>query len=359
MDLLPSPTLREPLKLPVEVIKVDGLPKVMSGNCPVTPVNTALRWRRETHGATDASLDVYVRGARLLVEFAAHRGRALVGVTNEEFQWFTQALQGKSFPDAEHRQVFLSGGRGARTADLMVTVLYSLAEDIQEIYSMKFDWYRYRGVPLELVKVVRTLSGRSRARMYRRFHGVPYTPRKVMALPDDQFERLIEVAYEQWGHSVADGDMAFAEDSGSQCGALFYRNLAILLSLRLEGARRSEPPHITLDDIDREKSRIYLVTKGRGGASGNRLPVLLHPLVESAIWIYLTMYRPVTAENSVTGYPIFVSHGTRNYGRFVSAQCVRKVIDALRGKLRHCCKNCLSAYNPLFSSAMTPRESLS
>jgi integrase len=322
-----------PLKLPVEVIKIDGLPKILSGNCPVTPLNMALKRRRDEHGATDASLDVYVRGARLYVEFAAHRGRSLIDVTNEEFRWFKQALQGKPFPDAEHRQTFLSGSRGPRTADLMVVVLYSLAEDIREIYNFKFDWYRHRGAPNEVVEIVLALRGKARTNIFRRTHAVPYTPRKVLGLPDEEFERLLMAAYERWGEVIPNGDKAFATNPDSQKGALFYRNLVILLTLRFEGARRSEPAFITVDDIDRENKLIYLVTKGHGGEKGDRLPVLLHPLVESAFWVYVIRYRPVTAENSVIGYPALVSHSTRNYGGQISAQCVRKIIDPLRNAL--------------------------
>jgi integrase len=215
----------------------------------------------------------------------------------------------------------------------MIALLYSLAVDLQEIYQIRFDWYRYQGVPIELVESVRALGGQRRAKLFRRAHRVPYTPRKVLALPDTQFELLLRAARQKWGSAIADGDMAFSEDPDSQCGALFYRNLGILLTLRYEGARRSEPPFITLDDIDRDNSRIYLVTKGRGGAAGEKLPVLLHPLVESAIWVYVTKYRPVTDENAVKGYPVFVSHSTRNYGQRISAQSVRKVIDALRSSL--------------------------
>lgn len=331
--MLPSITLREPLSLPVEVIEVDGLPKVMSGNLPVTPINIALNWKRENRGATAASLETYARAGRLYVEFAAHRRRSLIDVTNEEFKWFTQALTGGYFPDADGNQRQLSGERGPRTADSMISLLYSLAVDLQEIYDIKLDWYRYRGVPNELVNLVRALGGKSRNNNFRRTHHVPYTPKKVLGLPDEEYELLLRAAHERWGSTIADGDIAFAENPNEQRGALFYRNLAILLSMRLEGARRSEPPFITLDDIDREKSLIYLVTKGHGGEHGERLPVLLHPLVESAIWVYATRYRPITDENSVKGYPVFVSHSTRNYGKRISAQTVRKIIDPLRDKL--------------------------
>jgi integrase len=333
MNLPPSPTLREPLKLPVEVMEVNGLPKVLANNCPVTPINVALKRRRELHGATDASLEVYVRGSRLYVEFAAHRGRSLIDVTDEEFGWFTQALKGQSFPDAEQRQTFLRGIRGPRTADLMIVALYSLAEDIKETYGFKFDWYRYRGAPNELVELVYALRGKPRTNIFRRAHAVPYKPKKVLGLPDEQFERLLKAAYAKWGVTIPNGDRAFAANPESQKGALFYRNLVLLLVMRFEGARRSEPVFITLDDIDRQDKLIYLVTKGHGGEGGERLPVLLHPLVESAFWVYATKYRPVTAENSINGYPALVSHSTRNYGGRISDQCVRKVIDALRSAL--------------------------
>ena len=34
-----SITLREQLRLPVEKVEVDGLPKLLAGNVPVTPLN--------------------------------------------------------------------------------------------------------------------------------------------------------------------------------------------------------------------------------------------------------------------------------------------------------------------------------
>lgn len=333
MGLLPSPTLRVPLKLPVKIVKVDGLPKVLARNLAVTPVNVILKAKQEDRGATDASLETYAHACRLYVEFAAHRGRSLIDVTNEEFRWFTQALKGGHFTDAAGRQQQLSGRRGPRTADKILALLYSMAADIQELYCVRFDWYRYRGVPIELVDLVRAKRGKSSLGLFQRAHKVPFTPKKVLGLPDEEFERLIRAAYDKWGETVVDGDVSFAEDPEAQRGALFYRNLVILLILRLAGSRRGELPFLTLRDVDREKRRIYLVTKGHGGPDGDRLPVLLHPLVESAIWVYVTKHRPTTAENSVEGYPILVSHSTRNYGGHISAQCVRKVVDALRDAL--------------------------
>jgi site-specific recombinase XerD len=330
MAVNPSITLREKLRLPVEVLIVDDLPKVMAGNLPVTPINIALKQKREQNGATTASLETYVRAARLFVEFAAHRGRSLADVTNEEFRWFVQALLGNPFLNDERQQVKLSGERGPRTADLMLSLLYSLAAIIQELYEFRFEWLKYRNATPELIEIVRVLSGHSHPLKFRREHRIAYTPTVIQGLPDEEFERMLLAAYDNWGKSIAHGDMANSDEPESQKGALFYRNIGILLLLRLEGARRSEPPFLQLEDIDRANSLIYLVTKGKGGERGKRLPVTLHPLVEAATWVYVTKYRPVTEENAVPGYPAFVSHSSRNYGQHIGAQCIRKIIDALR-----------------------------
>lgn len=325
-----SVTILEPLRLPVEVIEVDGLPKVLAGGLPVTPINIALKWKVENRGSTKASIETYTRAARLYVEFAARRERNLIDVTNEEFKWFVQGLLGRPFLDAQGRPQTLSGARGERTSDLMIALLYSLGAEIQELYGVQFDWYKYRALPAELIQLIRGISGPFGPVCARREHAVPYTPRKVLPLPDDEFVLMLQAAYDRWGAEIADGDAAFAEDRESQRGALFYRNTAILLTLGFAGARRSESPQIRPEDIDQENGRLYLVTKGRRGA---RLPVLLHPLVHGAAWTYATGYRPVTPENSGVGYPLFVSHGTANYGRRIGPQCVRKIIDSLRGAL--------------------------
>lgn len=331
--LLPNITLREPLRPPVEVVEIDGLPKILAGHLPVVPLNVALERRRDTYGATPASLETYTRAGRLYAEFAAHRGRGLIDVTNEEFRWFTRALTGNTFLDRDGSQQQLSGDRGPRTADLMVALLYSLAGDIQEVYGVRFDWRRYRGTSDDLVDLLRAIGGSYKARLFSREHRVPYTPKQVLPLPDEQFRLLLLAAQQKWSDLIADGDAAFADNPEAQRGALFHRNVGLLLALRFGGARRSEPPYITLDDVDRGRSRLYLVTKGHGGPTGKKLPVLLHPFVEAAIFAYATKYRPVTEENSVAGYPLFVSHSTRNYGQRIGAQCVRKVIDALRDAL--------------------------
>lgn len=324
------PSLREQLRLPVEVLTVDGFPKLLAGNLPVTPLNVALRRRREKRGVTEASLDTYVRAARLFVEFGAHRGRSLVDVTNEEFRWYVQALLGNPFLNSKGQQVSLPGKRGPRTADTMLSLLYTLAADVEELYGFRFEWRRYANATPELVEIVRALGGHRHLGNFRREHSLAYTPKPVTGLPDEEFERMLLAAYDKWGKSIAPGDKSRAEKPESQRGALFYRNSGILLTLRFEGARRSEPPFIRLEDIDRANSLIFLVTKGKGGEQGKRLPVALHPVVEAATWVYATKYRPVTDENSVPGYPVYVSHSRRNYGHRISAQCVRKIIDALR-----------------------------
>jgi hypothetical protein len=236
-----SVTLREPLRLPVEVIEVDGLPKVIAGNVPVTPINMVLGWKVENNGATRASINTYARAGRLFSEFGAHRGRALIDVTDVEFMWFVRALQGHHFLGSNNHQQLLNARLGARTANLMVALLYSIATDLQYLYGVKLDWYKYRGVPNELVEIVRaTASGRKRAGMFRRTHRVPFTPRKIMPLPHEEFKNLLSAAKDRWGNTIEDGDTANAENPEQQRGDLFCRNVGILFSMRYGGARRSD-----------------------------------------------------------------------------------------------------------------------
>ncbi len=132
MEPAPCPTLTLPLKLPVRIRLVEDTPKLMAGGIPVTPINLVLQERKTHEGATPASIETYLRAARLYVEFCAHRQQSLIGISDEEFRWFTSALIGQTFLDAQGQPVRLNGKRGKRTADLMITLLYSLAADISE-----------------------------------------------------------------------------------------------------------------------------------------------------------------------------------------------------------------------------------
>jgi integrase len=326
-------SLSMPLRFPVRVRILDGVPRILAGGVPVTPVNLVLLQRQHEMGSTPASLNTYMRAAHCYIEFCAHRNRSLLHVSNEEFIWFKHALLGDPFPDAHGQMIRLAGSRGRRTSDLMLTLLYSLAADIEERYDVSFDWLRYKGAHHHIEGVHGT--GRSvhlPSAGLRRTHRIRWAPRKVVGLPDEQFTSLLQAAWDRWGNQITDGDLAFSEHPESQRGALFYRNLAILMVLRYAGSRRSEVVHIRLDDIDRAESVLYLVTKGHRGARERRLPVLLFPWVCEVIWIYLTRFRPPVSapENQ---HILFLSHSVQNYGQPLTDQSVRALINALRSSL--------------------------
>ncbi len=123
MDIETKLSLRLPLQLPIRVRILDDLPKLLAGGLPITPINLVLKQKQRERGATLGSLDTYVRAAHLYLESCAHRQQSLVGVSNEEFIWFKHALLGDPFPSASGPLVTLSGKRGRRTADLMLTLL--------------------------------------------------------------------------------------------------------------------------------------------------------------------------------------------------------------------------------------------
>jgi integrase len=325
----PNPSVSQILTLPVQVRKVEGLPKLIAGGVPVTPINLVLARRKLHKGATEESLNTYLRAGRVYTEFCAHLERSLVDVTNSDFCLFKDALLGKPFFNSKGEPVQLIGerARGERTADLMLSLIYSLASDIEEIYGVRFDWRRHHGLPSEAIAALRAVGVKYKSP---RAHHIKWTPRKVMALPDDQFMLLVEAARRRWEGVVADGDLAFADDPELQRGALFTRNVAILSVLRLEGSRRSEATFINLDDIDRANNKLFLVTKGHGGEFGERLPVLLFPFVDNLLWRYVTRYRPVTESEN---HRVFLSHSVRNYGQPISPQTVRKLVDALKVEL--------------------------
>jgi integrase len=333
LELGASPTLTLPLKLPVRVRLVDGNPKLLAGGIPVTPINLVLLERQVNEGATQASIETYLRAAHLYVEFCAHRHQSLLNVSNEEFRWFKDALLGLPFPDAQGTQVRLNGKRGKRTADLMLTLLYSITADISERYGVSFDWRRYKGMPETVTGTTVTRLSRSQSWRFPRSHRFKWAAPKVLGLPDDQFVRLLSAANDRWGKIIADGDLAYTEEPESQRGALFYRNLAIILVLRCAGSRRSEVVEVRFEDIDRKNSLIYLTTKGHRIGRG-LLPVIMVPWVEKVIWHYVTHYRPTvpdaTHENQQS---IFLSHSVRNYGVRISDESVRAMLNILRPSL--------------------------
>jgi integrase len=327
-------SLRVPLRLPVRVRILHDLPKIIAGGIPVTPINLAFKQRQREAGATQVSLETYARAAHLYVEFCAHRGQTLLGVSNEEFHWFKQALLGHSFLSAAGTSVTLSGERKERTADLMIVLLYSLATDIAERYEVTFDWLRYKGVAgLHFdVDTLRSLqiAAHPQSLHLQRSHRIRYTPRKVLGLPDEQFVRLLVATRERWKETIADGDIAYADNPDAQRGALFWRNIALLMVLRCAGSRRSEVVQLRLEDLDRAKSLMYLATKRHK----DRLPVLMYPWVRDVIWRYVTTFRPVIPSASIEDQQaIFLSHSVRNYGERISDESVRALVDSLRSVL--------------------------
>jgi integrase len=334
MDVGLTLSLSLPLQFPVRVRMLDGLPKLLAGGIPITPMNLVLKQKQREQGSTAASLDTYVRAARLYAEFCAHRQQSLVGVSNEEFIWFKHALLGDPFASGSGSMVTLSGKRERRTADLMLTLIYSLATDIEERYDTTFDWLRYKGGSGASRRTKQTAGS---APPTRRTHHIRWIPRKVLGLPDEQFVHLLRAAYERWGNVVADGDRAWAADPEAQRGALFSRNLALLLILRCAGSRRSEVVELHLEDVDRKASLLYLSTKGHRVEEGRPVPVLLYPWVRDAIWNYVTRFRPLTSvepgsqERHPLDHPLlFASHSVRNYGHPLSDQSVRAIVSTLR-----------------------------
>ncbi|MDQ3802756.1 MAG: site-specific integrase [Acidobacteriota bacterium] len=336
MPLTPSISVSFTLKLPVRVLKLGGASKLMAGGVPVTPVNAALVRRQRDRGATMQSLEAYLRAVRLYVEFGAHLGRSIIDVTDAEFNCFKDALQGLPFRNSSGEWVRLGGKRerGKRTADLMLSLLYSLAGDIETLYRVRFDWRRYVWTPDTLdSRTAELFLLSSRFKPLGRVHTIKWIKPKVLGLPDDQFAKMLQAAHDRWGGVVTDGDVAFAPDPEAQRGALFYRNVAILLVLRYEGGRRSEVVHLTLSDLDLANSVIRLVTKGRGGEHGERLPVVLLPHVRDFVLHYANRYRPAPRGGAEKGRAVFRSHSVRNYGEPISPQTVRAVIGVLRPAL--------------------------
>jgi len=326
----PMRSLTMPLEPPVHLLKIDSLPKLVAGGVPVLPINLILARKRQFQFTPDTTLFSLVHAAQYYVEFCAHRGSGLLDVAHEEFTSFKNALLGEPFKDAEGHLVYLSGSRNRsrRRVDHILQLLYGIAADITEVYGETFDWQRYKGSPLPESKA----RGHTRARQgSRRVHAVRWERTKITGLPDEQFVKLLQAAKTRWGDSIPAGDRVYATDPERQRGALFYRNVALLFVLRYAGSRRAEANPLRIADLDRAQHLIRLVTKGH---HGRRLPVVLYEPVEQAIWLYVTRFRPWTNETpSEEQDAVFLSHSVRNYGRRLTAESVRALIDTLRPAL--------------------------
>lgn len=320
--------LRASLRLPVTVRWFGDTPRLFAAATPVTPVNLALR-DRVTHGQSRASARSYAYSAGLFLSFLASLNRTLIEASNADFMTFTRALVGQTYLDANGLTVALPGLRSARTGQNTLARLYGLFGDIEAAYGVTFDWRRFRAPTYRGGRLLET-----------RVHRFRVPTKAPLALPDEQFGRLIEHAAELWDHSIPSGDAAYAADPESQRGALFARNLAILMVLRYAGARRGEVAPIDLGDIDRARGFLYLVTKGR---YGGREPVVLLPAVDAALMRYVLSFRPHGIRpfkrharqrpRAVDRTALFLSHSAHGYGERISDQSVRVLIDRLRPAL--------------------------
>jgi site-specific recombinase XerD len=327
----PMRSLTMPLQPPVHLLSVDSMPKLVAGGIPVLPLNLIFTRKRQFQFAPDTTLASLAHAAQYYVEFCAHRGYGLLDVAHEEFTTFKNALLGEPFKDAEGNLMYLSGSRhrSRRRVDHILQLLYGIAADITEVYGETFDWQRYKGSPSP---ETRKMRGHTRARQgSRRIHAVRWERTKITGLPDEQFVKLLQAAKARWGDHVSPGDQRHATDPERQRGALFYRNVALLFVLRYAGSRRAEANQLRIADLDRAQHLIRLVTKGH---HGRRLPVVLYEPVEQAIWLYVTRFRPWTPETpSDEQDAVFLSHSVRNYGRRLTAESVRALIDTLRPAL--------------------------
>lgn len=328
----PMLSLTMALDTPVHMLKIDSVPKLVAGGVPVLPINLILTRKRRFQLTPETTLDSVANAARYYVEFCAQRHYGLLDVSHEEFTTFQNALLGEPFKNAEGELVHLSGSRkrSRRRVDHIIQLLYGIATDIAEVYGDSFDWHRYKGAPSDKQRVM--AGGRQRARQgSRRVHALKWESTKITGLPDEQFVKLLQAAKSRWGEYIAPAERAHVDDPEKQRGALFYRNVALLFVLRYTGCRRAEADPIRIADVDRTKHLIHLVTKGH---YGQRLPVVLYEPVEQAIWLYVTRFRPWgNTTPSDEQDALFLSHSTRNYGRRLTDESIRALIDTLRDAL--------------------------
>lgn len=201
-------------------------------------------------------------------------------------------LLGLAFRDASGQFVRLDGRvRSRRSADLYLALLYSIVGDVAHLYDVPFDWRRHQrlvGSSNGLTEVFRAhlLTGPGQ-----RTHRVRHAQRKVVGLPDEEFEKMLLRAVDVWGDYVAPGDRRFAIEPERQRGALLHRNVAILLCMRYAGARRSALATIRIDDVDRQGHKLHLQTKGHRKWDLEYLPLVPYQDVAKHLWSYFSDYR--------------------------------------------------------------------
>jgi hypothetical protein len=248
-----SPSLSIQPRLPVWIRWVNGEPKILAGGVPVIPFNTALRHRAGHDGATGRSLAAYARAGALYATYCAHQRIGVLDVANDEFPRFVDGLLGLKFRDASGDLVHLDGHvRSRASADLYLTLLYSLTGDVAHLYDVSFDWRRYRRVVGPGDGLTAVARAHLQTGLGQRVHRIRHTVRKVVGLPDQEFEKMLRRAVELWRDYRAPGDRRFALEPERQRGALLHRNVAILLCIRYAGARRSEVAPIRIDQVDRK-----------------------------------------------------------------------------------------------------------
>jgi hypothetical protein len=158
----------------------------------VVPFNVALKNRARNEGATRKSLAGYARAGALCAAYCAHQQVGLLNVVNEEFPTFIDGLLGLRFRSASGELVYLDGHvRSRGSADLFVTLLYSLTGDVAHLYDVSFDWRRYRrvvgaGDGLTAVTRAHLLTG-----LGHRVHRIRHMTRKVVGLPDQELEKML------------------------------------------------------------------------------------------------------------------------------------------------------------------------
>jgi integrase len=241
-------------------------------------------------------------------------------------------LLGEPFKDAQGGLVCLSGERprSRRRVDHILQLLYGIAADIADVYGETFDWQRYKGPSSSASHALGEAHTHAKHGS-RRVHAVRWERTKITGLPDEQFVKLLQAAKRRWSDSIPGGDRAYAADPEGQRGALFYRNVALLFALRYAGSRRAEANQLRIVDVDRTKHLIHLVTKRH---HGKRLPVVLYEPVEQAFWLYVTRFRPCVATIPPEEQDaVFLSHSVRNYGRRLTAESIRALVDTLRPAL--------------------------